>query len=42
VNGKWLLAKDDLAYNWPSARFYENGKNDFGFLNNLYEEFDGL
>ncbi|MEO6584243.1 MAG: hypothetical protein ABIO05_07950 [Ferruginibacter sp.] len=42
VNGKWMLSKDDLDYHYSFARFYENGKGDFGFLQNLYAVFDGL
>ena len=42
VSGKWQLAKDDLEYYYSSARFYETGKDDFGFLKNLYQIFDGL
>lgn len=41
VSGKWQLAKDDLEYYYSSARFYENGVDEFGFLTNLYEVFDG-
>ena len=41
VKGKWKLAKDDLDYYFSSARFYETGIDEFGFLNNLYEVFDG-
>ena len=41
VSGKWLLAKDDISYYYSSARFYETGEDDFGFLNNLYTLFDG-
>ena len=41
VSGKWQLSKDDLSYYYSSARFYETGIDDFGFLNNLYEVFDG-
>lgn len=41
VSGKWLLAKDDLGYNYSSAGFYETGIDEFGFLNNLYKVFDG-
>ena len=41
VRGKWLLAKDDLAYYYSSARFYETGIDEFGFLNNLLSVFDG-
>jgi putative transposase len=31
LSGKWLLAKDDLSYHFSSARFYENGVDEFGF-----------
>ena len=42
VSGKWQLSKDDLGYFYSSARFYETGIDEFGFLNNLYTVFDGL
>ena len=42
VQGKWALAKDDLGYHYSSARFYETGIDEFGFLHNLYEVFDGV
>ncbi len=35
----WRLADEPLAYAYSSAQFYENGKNDFGFLKNLMEVF---
>ena len=41
VCGKWLLAKDDISYFYSSARVYETGVDEFGFLNNLYAVFDG-
>ena len=41
VSGKWKLSSDDLSYFYSSARFYENGVDDFLFLNNLFEVFDG-
>ena len=41
VNKKWKLSKDDLDYYYSSANFYENGVDNFGFLNNLFVEFDG-
>ena len=41
VSGKWLLAKDDLSYYYSSARFYETGNDEFGFLNDLFTAFDG-
>ena len=40
VSGVWQLSKDDLNYHYSSARFYESGIDDFGFLHDLYEEFD--
>lgn len=40
VSGKWKLSENDLDYYYSSARFYENGIDDFGFLYNLYDEFD--
>jgi putative transposase len=41
VSGKWQLAKDDISYYYSSARFYEFGIDEFGFLNNLFSVFDG-
>jgi putative transposase len=41
VRGKWLLAKDDLSYYFSSARFYETGIDEFGFLKNIFVLFDG-
>ena len=41
VSGKWQLSKDDLGYYYSSARFYETGVDEFGFLTNLYKVFDG-
>ncbi len=41
VSSKWQLAKDDLAYHYSSARFYQTGIDEFGFLNDLYQVFDG-
>ena len=41
VSGKWCLAKNDIDYYWSSARFYETGNDEFGFLNDLYTVFDG-
>jgi hypothetical protein len=39
---KWQLAKDDISYTYSSsAKFYETGIDDFGFLNDLYTVFDG-
>lgn len=36
VTGKWKFAKDDLNYYFSSAKFYETGVDDFGFLNNIF------
>ena len=41
VTGKWQLAKDDLNYYFSSARFYETGIDEFGFLKNIFNLFDG-
>ena len=32
---------DDLEYYFSSARFYETGVDEFGFLTNLFNVFDG-
>ena len=37
VSGKWKLSKNDLDYYYSSARFYETGIDEFGFLKNLFE-----
>ena len=37
VSGKWQLSKNDLDYYYSSARFYETGIDEFGFLKNLFE-----
>lgn len=36
VNGKWKLAKYDLDYYYSSARFYENGIDEFKFLKKIF------
>jgi hypothetical protein len=41
VGKKWLLSVDDLGYHFSSARFYENGIDEFGFLKNIFTVFDG-
>jgi len=41
VSGKWNLAKDDISYYYSSAKFYETGIDDFGFLHNLISVFTG-
>lgn len=33
---KWQLAKDYLSYHFSSARFYETGIDEFGFLKNIF------
>ena len=34
VSGKRNLAQDYLDYSYSSARFFETGLDEFGFLNN--------
>ena len=41
VIGKWQLAKNDLDYYFSSARFYETGVDEFGFLKNTINLFVG-
>ena len=41
ISGKWNLAKDDISYRFSSARFYETGIDDFGFLKDLVSVFIG-
>ena len=41
VGGKWHLSDDDVSYYYSSARFYETGIDDFGFLNDLTSVFTG-
>jgi len=37
----WRVAHATISrYHYPSARFYETGMDDFGFLNNLYTVFN--
>ncbi|MEO6733983.1 MAG: hypothetical protein ABIN01_22365 [Ferruginibacter sp.] len=36
VTGKWQLVKDYLSHRYSSARFYETGIDEFGFLNNIF------
>ena len=36
VSGKWNLADNYLDYYFSSARFYETGIDEFGFLHNLF------
>ena len=35
----WLLATEPIKYFYSSALFYENEKNDFGFLKNIIDVF---
>lgn len=37
---RWKLAKHDVNYYFSSARFYENGIDDFGFLKSIFTFFD--
>jgi putative transposase len=37
LNARWNLAKRPEDYYWSSARFYEMGRDDFGFLTH-YED----
>jgi REP element-mobilizing transposase RayT len=39
VRGKWQLAPDFVSYPWSSARFYETGVDEFGFLKSIFEVF---
>ncbi|HSZ26133.1 MAG TPA: hypothetical protein VK766_10455 [Cytophagaceae bacterium] len=35
VQGKWMLAKSPIEYKYSSARFYETGIDEFGFLTHI-------
>ncbi len=39
LSGKWKHSKDDLDYHYSSAKFYETGIDEFGFLNNCFNYF---
>ena len=41
VSGKWGLSKNDISYYYSSARYYETGVDDFGFLCDLTSAFTG-
>jgi hypothetical protein len=41
ISGKWQLAKDEISYFYSSARFYEKGVDEFGFLNNIFTAISG-
>ena len=41
LSGKWNLAKDELSYFYSSARFYETGIDEFGFLENIFSAITG-
>lgn len=34
---KWQLTEEPKDYCFSSARFYETGKDDFGFITSLYD-----
>lgn len=36
---KWNMAETPEGYHWSSARFYETGTDDFGFLTHFAERF---
>jgi putative transposase len=40
IKGVWKLAESEIGYFYSSARFYETGIDDFGFLKNLFIELD--
>lgn len=42
VRGKWKLSKDELDYYYSSAKFYESGIDQFGFLSNIFLELIGI
>jgi hypothetical protein len=35
VQGKWMLANSPIEYKYSSAKFYETGIDDFGFLTHI-------
>lgn len=39
LQSHWNLAKDPTQYSWSSARFYENGRDEFGFLTHYMDRF---
>lgn len=39
VRGRWQLADDFFSYHFSSARFYETGVDEFGFLKNIFDVF---
>lgn len=41
VAKKSKLARDEFRYFWSSRRFYKFCIDEFGFLNNLFQVFDG-
>ena len=41
VRGKWQLAADYLQYHYSSARYYETGIDEFGFLQNIFSDLYG-
>ncbi len=39
VKWKWFLSKDISGYRFSSAKFYETGEDEFGMLQNIFDEF---
>ncbi len=37
--GKWMLADSPIEYDYSSAKFYEDGIDNFGFLTHIGEKF---
>jgi len=35
----WQLADNPVDYFYSSAKYYETGMDDFGFLNHVFNEF---
>jgi len=40
LQDRWRLCKHGVEYHFSSARFYEYGIDDFGFLRNIFELFE--
>ena len=40
IKGIWKLAESEIEYFYSSARFYETGIDEFGFLNNIFNELE--
>lgn len=39
IAGKWMLSKNEISYRYSSALFYETGRDEFGMLNDIFNEF---